>query len=209
MFTGIVEEVGKVISAGEGKLTISAGKVVPGLKRGDSVAVNGVCLTVTALANDSFSVDVMPETSERSNIELLKAGDKVNVEPAVKLGGPMGGHLVQGHIDTTGKIASMKWQGKAMIIGIEAPASVMRYIVEKGFIGVDGISLTVVEKDRSSFSVSVVDFTRQNTTLGIRKVGDMVNLEADIIAKYVEQFTKAPDKGITTDFLAEHGFLVS
>ncbi len=209
MFTGIVEEVGKVISAGEGKLTISAGNVVPGLKRGDSVAVNGVCLTVTALANDSFSVDVMPETSERSNIELLKAGDKVNVEPAVKLGGPMGGHLVQGHIDTTGKIASVKWQGKAMIIGIEAPASVMRYIVEKGFIGVDGISLTVVGKERSSFSVSVVDFTRQNTTLGIRKVGDMVNLEADIIAKYVEQFTKAPDKGITTDFLAEHGFLVS
>ena len=209
MFTGIVEEVGKVISAGEGKLTISAGKVVPGLKRGDSVAVNGVCLTVTALTTGSFSVDVMPETSERSNIELLKAGDRVNVEPAVKLGGPMGGHLVQGHIDTTGKITSMKWQGKAMIIGIEAPASVMRYVVEKGFISVDGISLTVVGRDTTSFRVSVVDFTRQNTTLNNRKVGDIVNLEADIIAKYVEQFTKPEEKGITTDFLAEHGFLVS
>jgi len=209
MFTGIVEEVGKVISAGEGKLVISAGKVVPGLKLGDSVAVNGVCLTVTALTAKSFSVDVMPETSERSNIELLKVGDKVNVESALALGGPMGGHLVQGHIDTTGKIASMKWQGKAMIVGIEAPPSVMRYIVEKGFISVDGISLTVVERDNTTFKVSVVDFTRKNTTLGDRKVRDVVNLEVDIIAKYVEQFTKPQDKGITTDFLAKHGFLVS
>jgi riboflavin synthase len=209
MFTGIIEEVGKVVSAGEGKLTITAGKVVPGLKLGDSVAVNGVCLTVTALTTQSFSVDVMPETSERSNIELLKKGDRVNVEPALALGGPMGGHLVQGHIDTTGKIASMKWQGKAIIVGIEAPPSLMRYIVEKGFISVDGISLTVVGKDNTAFRVSIVDFTRQNTTLGDKKVGDVVNLEADIIAKYVEQFTKTQDKGITTDFLAEHGFLVS
>ena len=209
MFTGIVAEVGKVVSAGEGRLVISAGNTVPGLKRGDSIAVNGVCLTVTALTGESFSVDVMPETSERSNIEILKAGDSVNVEPALALGGPMGGHLVQGHIDTTGKIVSIKWRGKAMIVGIEAPPSVMRYIVEKGFISVDGISLTVVEKDKSSFRVSVVDFTRQNTTLGNRKVGDVINLEADIIAKYVEQFTKVQDKGITTDFLAEHGFLVS
>ena len=209
MFTGIVEEVGKVISAGEGKLVISAGKVVPGLKLGDSVSVNGVCLTVTALTAESFSVDVMPETSERSNIELLKVNDKVNVEPALALGGPMGGHLVQGHIDTTGKIASMKWQGKAMIVGIEAPPLVMRYVVEKGFISVDGISLTVVERDNTTFKVSIVGFTRQNTTLGDRKVGDVVNLEVDIIAKYVEQFTKPQDKGITPDFLAEHGFLVS
>jgi riboflavin synthase len=209
MFTGIVEEVGKVVSAGEGRLVISADKIVHGMKRGDSVAVNGVCLTVTALAAESFSVDVMPETSERSNIELLKVGDKVNVEPALALGAPMGGHLVQGHIDTTGKIVSMKWQGKAMIVGIEAPPSVMRYIVEKGFISVDGISLTVVGRDRTSFRVSAVDFTRQNTTLNDRKAGDIVNLEADIIAKYVEQFTKTQDKGITTDFLAEHGFLVS
>lgn len=209
MFTGIVEEVGKVKSSGEGKLVISAGKVVPGLKLGDSVAVNGVCLTVTELTKETFSVDVMPETSERSNIELLKAGDRVNVEPAVALGGPMGGHLVQGHIDTTGKIASMKWQGKAMIVGVEAPPSVMRYIVEKGFISVDGISLTVVARENTSFSVSIVGFTRQNTTLGDRKVGDTVNLEADIIAKYVEQFTRPQEKGITPDFLAEHGFLVS
>lgn len=209
MFTGIVEEVGKVISTGNDKLAISAGKVVSGLKLGDSVAVNGVCLTVTALTTESFSVDVMPETSERSNIELLKVGDRVNVESALALGGPMGGHLVQGHIDTTGKIASMKWQGKAMIVGVEAPPSLMRYIVEKGFISVDGISLTVVEKDNTTFRVSIVDFTRQNTTLGDRKVGDVVNLEADIIAKYVEQFTKPQDKGVTTDFLAEHGFLVN
>ena len=208
MFTGIVKEVGKVISAGDGKLVIYAGNVVPELKLGDSVAVNGVCLTVTALTTESFSVDVMPETSARSNIELMKVGDKVNVEPALALGGPMGGHLVQGHIDTTGKIASMKWQGKAMIVGIEAPSSVMHYVVEKGFISVDGISLTIAEKNNTSFRVSVVDFTRQNTTLSYRKVGDIVNLEVDIIAKYVEQFTKLKEKGITSDFLAEHGFLV-
>jgi riboflavin synthase len=209
MFTGIIEEVGTVISAGNDKLAISAVKVVPGLKLGDSVSVNGVCLTVTALTTESFSVDVMPETSERSNIELLKKGDRVNVEPALALGGPMGGHLVQGHIDTTGKITSMKWQGKAMIVGIETPPSLMRYIVEKGFISVDGISLTVVGRDNTAFKVSIVDFTRKNTTLGEKKIGDVVNLEADIIAKYVERFTKSQDKGITTDFLAEHGFLVS
>jgi riboflavin synthase len=197
-----------VVSTGSGKLVISSAKVVPGLKSGDSIAVNGVCLTVTALTSDSFSVDVMPETSERSNIELLKAGDRVNLEPALALGGPMGGHLVQGHIDATGKIVSVKWQGKAMIIGIEAPASVMRYIVEKGFISVDGISLTVVERDSISFRVSVVDYTRRNTILSDRKAGDVVNLEADIIAKYVEQFTGTQKKDITTDFLAEHGYLV-
>jgi riboflavin synthase len=120
----------------------------------------------------------------------------------------MGGHLVQGHIDTTGKIASIKWHGKAMIVGIDAPPSVMRYIVEKGFISIDGISLTIVERDDTSFRISVVDFTRQNTTLGDRRIGDIVNLEADIIAKYVERFTQPQDKGITSDFLAEHGFLV-
>lgn len=208
MFTGIVEEVGKVISAGSGKLSVSAGKVVPGLKLGDSVAVNGVCLTVTALTTDSFSVDVMPETSERSNIELLKVGDRVNVEPAVALGGPMGGHLVQGHIDSTGKIASAGRQGQAILIRVEAPPAVMRYIVEKGFISVDGISLTVTDRNDTSFSVSIVDFTRQNTTLADRKAGDTVNLEVDIIAKYVERFTQSPGKGITAGFLEEHGFLV-
>ncbi len=209
MFTGIVEEVGRVISVGSGKLAVSAGKVAPGLKLGDSIAVNGVCLTVTALTADSFSVDVMPETSERSNIELLKVGDRVNVESPLALGGPLGGHLVQGHIDATGKIVSMKWLGKAMIVRVEAPSSVMRYVVEKGFISVDGISLTVTGRDEMAFQVSIVEFTRQNTILGDRKVGDTVNLEVDIIAKYVEQFTQSHDKGITTDFLEEHGFLVN
>jgi riboflavin synthase len=208
MFTGIVEEVGKVITAGKGKLVFSAGKVTNGLELGDSVAVNGVCLTVTSKTADSFSIDVMPETSERSNIELLKAGDRVNLERALSFGGRMGGHLVQGHIDNTGTIASMQWQGKAMIIVVEAPPSVMHYIVEKGFIAVDGISLTVVSRDRISFRVSVVDFTRRNTVLVDRKPGDKVNLEVDIIAKYVEQFTQAREKGITPDFLQEHGFLV-
>lgn len=187
-------------------MVISASDIIPGLRPGDSVAVNGVCLTVTAIDTGSFSVDVMPETSERSNITLLKTGDRVNLERAMVLGGRMGGHFVQGHIDTTGRIISIKWQGPALIVTIEAPPQVMRYIVEKGFIAVDGISLTVVGRDRISFGVSVVGFTRQNTILSERKVGDMVNLEVDIIAKYVEQFTQAREKGITPDFLKEHGF---
>jgi len=207
MFTGIVEEVGKVISAGEGKLVISAGKVVPGLKLGDSVAVNGVCLTVTAMTAESFSVDVMPETSERSNIELLKVNDKVNVEPALALGGPMGGHLVQGHIDTTGKVASMKWQGKAMIVGIEAPPSVMHYIVEKGFISVDGISLTIISLDDFSFSVSLVSYTMEKTTLGKKRGGDIVNLEVDILAKYVENLQGQRRQNLSFEFLRECGFV--
>ena len=208
MFTGIVEETGKVVSTGGGKLVIGAKTVLQEMNLGDSIAVNGVCLTVTAMTADSFSVDVMPETSERSNIELLKKGDRVNLERALSFGGRMGGHLVQGHIDATGKITSMTWQGRAMLVGVEAPQTVMRYIVEKGFISVDGISLTVTGSDAASFTVSVVDFTRQNTVLSERKTGDMVNLEVDIIAKYVEQFTQARDKGVTAEFLEEHGFPV-
>jgi riboflavin synthase len=208
MFTGIVEETGKIASAGGGKLVISAEKVLDDTKVGDSIAVNGVCLTVTAMTSGSFSVDVMPETSERSNIELLRTGDRVNLERALAFGGRMGGHLVQGHIDATGKIASMTWQGKAMIVKVQAPPSVMRYVVEKGFIAVDGVSLTVVARDSDSFRVSVVGFTRENTILSEKKVGEVVNLEVDIIAKYVEQFVKPGEKGITSDFLAEHGFLV-
>lgn len=208
MFTGIVEETGKVVSVRSDKLVISADVVLEDLKFGDSIAVNGVCLTATAVTADSFSVDVMPETSERSSIQRLKPGDRVNLERAMTLGGRMGGHLVQGHIDATGTVISMQWQANAMLVRIEAPESVMHYITEKCFIAVDGISLTVVDRDELSFRVSVVKTTRESTVLSSRKNGDMVNLEVDIIAKYVEQFTQARSKGITTEFLQENGFMV-
>jgi riboflavin synthase len=209
VFTGIVEEIGKIISARPGNLTIAAGKVLEDMEEGASIAVNGVCLTVTGFDNKSFSVDVMPETLDKTNLGMLKAGDGVNLERPLTLGGRLGGHLVQGHIDDTARVISVSRRGDSILAGFEAPPRLMPYIVEKGFIAVDGVSLTVVSKDNSSFQVSLVGYTRQHTILGDRRVGDMVNLEADIIAKYVEQFNRKRGSGITVDFLQEHGFLVS
>ncbi|HEY51749.1 MAG TPA: riboflavin synthase [Dehalococcoidia bacterium] len=208
MFTGIIEEVGKVLSTSATRLVISAPQVVDGMKPGDSIAINGACLTVTDFDGASFSVDIMPETLKRTNLGQLKAGDGVNLERPVALGGRLGGHLVQGHIDDTGRVMSLEWEEEALLFRLEAPPEVLRYIVPKGFIAVDGISLTVTEKDASSFRVSVVEYTRQNTTLGSRKVGDVVNLEVDIIAKYVTQFTQPQTGGLTAEFLVEHGFTI-
>ena len=209
MFTGIVEEVGRVIPAQSGKLVISASGVLRGIELGGSIAVNGVCLTITSFSTSSFSVDIMPETLERTNLGLLSAGDEVNLERPLTLEKPLGGHLVQGHVEATGKVTSVMREGEAMLFRFEAPHEVMRYVVEKGFIAVDGVSLTVEAKDASSFQVSVVDFTWKHTILGSRRVGDLVNLEVDIIAKYVEQLSQPRRSGITASFLQEHGFLVS
>ena len=208
MFTGIVEEVGRVISAQSGRLVISADEVSQGIELGGSIAVNGVCLTVTSCNTSSFSVDIMLETLKRTNLGLLSAGGEVNLERPLTLEKPLGGHLVQGHVDDVGRIASITWDGGAMLIRFEASYEVMRYVVEKGFIAVDGVSLTIVAKDASLFQVSVVDFTRKHTTLGSRRVGDLVNLEVDIIAKYMEQLSQPNRSGITVSFLQEHGFLV-
>ena len=208
MFTGIIEEVGKVSSTPAGSLVIAAGEVLSEMKCGGSIAVNGVCLTVPSFTTDSFSVDVMPETLKRTNLGLLSAGDKVNLERPVALGGQMGGHLVQGHVDDTGRVASVLWEGEATLIKFEASPEVMRFVVEKGFIAVDGISLTIASKEANSFCISVVDYTRQHSTLGNRQVGDLVNLEVDIIAKYVEQLSQTRSTGLTAEFLQEHGFLV-
>jgi len=210
VFTGIVEEVGGVTSVGSGKLVVAAEQVLQGMALGQSIAVNGVCLTVTAFNAGSFSVDVMPETLSRTNLGLLAAGDRVNLERPLSLGGQLGGHLVQGHVDATGRLADTVRDGDALLFRFEASPDVMRYIVEKGFIAVDGISLTVTSRDDTSFQVSMVEFTRQHTVMGERRVGDRVNLEVDIIAKYVEQFIQGHrTNGITVDFLQEHGFLVS
>jgi len=210
VFTGIIEEVGRITSAGAGRLVVAARQVVEGMVAGQSIAVNGVCLTVTYFDSSSFSADVMPETLSRTNLGELSPGDRVNLERPLALGGQLGGHLVQGHVDATGRVADAAWEGEALVFRFEAPPEVMRYVVEKGFIAVDGISLTVTGRDARSFQVSVVEFTRQHTNLGERRGGDQVNLEVDIIAKYVEQFTQAHgSRGITVDFLQEHGFLVS
>ncbi|MFC1972429.1 riboflavin synthase [Chloroflexota bacterium] len=209
MFTGIVEEVGRVVSSGTANLVVAAEQVIQGMALGQSIAVNGICLTVTRFDSKSFSVDVMPETLSRTNLGGLSSGDQVNLERPLALGGQVGGHLVQGHVDATGKVTAVVWEGAAILITFEAPHEVTRYVVEKGFIAVDGISLTVAARDTGSFQVSTVDFTRRNTILGERKVGDQVNLEVDIIAKYVEQFTQSQrTSGVTVDFLQEHGFLV-
>jgi riboflavin synthase len=209
MFTGIIEEVGSIVSISPSVLTVAADKALHGMQLGGSVAVNGTCLTVTAFDSKSFSVNVMPETLQKTNLGLLKPGDKVNLERPMVLGGELGGHLVQGHVDGTGRVTSIVKEGGAVRIRFEASPELMRYIVTKGFITVDGTSLTVTEKDSRSFGVSIVDFTRRNTILANKKTGDVVNLEADIIGKYVAEFLKPQDKGVTAEFLREHGFTVN
>ena len=206
MFTGISEEIGKVSLIQPNRLTVQATKVLEGTAHGSSIAVNGICLTVTDLTANSFSAGIQPETLRRTNLGYLKAGDEVNLERAVALGGRMGGHLVQGHIDDTGKVASTKREKEAVLMRVDVPHPLMRYIAVKGFIAMDGLSLTIVELGEDTFTVSLIDFTQRNTTIGKRKVGDVVNLEVDIIAKYVESLTKASNNGITFDFLKEHGF---
>ncbi|MFC1934788.1 riboflavin synthase [Chloroflexota bacterium] len=208
MFTGIVDEIGKIAYSETRNLVISAKDVLSGMSLGSSIAVNGVCLTVTDFTSSSFTVDVMPETLGRTNLGFLHTGDKVNLESPLSFGGALGGHLVQGHVDATGRVAEITPGGEATFIRITAPSEVMRFTVSKGFTAVDGISLTIVDKDNNSFRVSVVDYTRKNTTLGSKQVGDMVNLEIDITAKYIAEFNRTPGTSITYDFLEDHGFLV-
>jgi riboflavin synthase len=209
VFTGIVEEVGRVVSASKGSLTIAADKVLGGVQSGDSIAVNGVCLTVTAFDKKSFAAEVMPETLARTNLGLLRPGDGVNLERPLSADGRFGGHFVQGHIDDTARLGSISRNGEALLLRFDVPTHLMPYIVEKGFIAVDGVSLTVIAREASSFQVSIVGYTREHTILGSRKAGDLVNLEVDIIAKYVEQLNRPQSGGVTLDFLAEHGFLVN
>jgi riboflavin synthase len=206
MFTGIIEEVGSVISLSSRSLAVKAAKVVKGMEPGCSVAVNGVCLTVTSFDDHSFKVDIMQETLDRSNLGKLLSGDRVNLENALTLQKSLGGHLVQGHVDDTGKVTSCQPESGATRIRISAPPDVMRFVVEKGFIAVDGISLTVVERDEAGFSVSIVGFTLEHTTLGKLESGYEVNLEVDIIAKYVEQLMHRSGQTISLDFLKAHGF---
>jgi riboflavin synthase len=207
MFTGIVEEVGKVRTLQRNRLTLLAEKVLEGTNTGDSISINGACLTVTDHDANSFSVDVMPETARRTNIGMLKSGQDVNLERSMMADGRFGGHFVQGHIDGTGKITGMVSEGDAVLMEVEAPREITRYLVEKGYIALEGISLTVFNCDDSSFTVSLVEHTLRNTTLGSRKPGDVVNLEIDIMAKYVEKIKTGDKPDISREFLGEHGFL--
>jgi riboflavin synthase len=208
VFTGIVREIGRVNMATPGGLNIAAIELAKSMEIGGSVAVNGVCLTVTDFDANSFSVDVMPETRQRTNLRLLKRGDRVNLELPLTLSSQLGGHLVQGHIDDTARVASVVSSRGELAIKLETSPELMRYVVAKGFVAIDGASLTVVSRDTSSFWISIIDYTRKNTILGDRQVGDLVNLEVDIIAKYVEQLGRQPGSGITLEFLEKHGFPV-
>ena len=191
MFTGIVEELGAVKAADDGSLVIRASEVVSDVKVGDSIAVNGACLTVTTHDESSFSVDVVPETLRRTNLGELDAGSPVNLERSMPAYGRFGGHIVQGHVDATATIRSIESDGDALMVVFDAPTSIMRYVVEKGFIAVDGASLTIVNCDNFSFSVTIIPHTRENTVFKSKGVGDSVNLEVDIMAKYIERLTMA------------------
>ncbi len=215
MFTGIIEEIGKVIrvqrTAGSSFIEIQAEKVLTDAHIGDSIAVNGVCLTVIDMTNDTFRADVMNETLSRSSLGSLVSGSMVNLERAMAANGRFGGHIVSGHIDGTGIITDVKNDGIAVWYTISAEDSLLRYIVEKGSIAIDGISLTVAKVTNSTFSVSIIPHTASETTLSMKKTGDIVNLENDIIGKYVERLMKssephASSSNITMEFLAKNGF---
>ncbi len=206
MFTGIVEEIGTLKEATALHLTFETPEPLEGMKEGDSIAVNGVCLTVISLENRRFSANIMPETLRRTNLGGLRYNDHVNLEKALVLGGRLGGHLVLGHIDDTGGVVSIAAEEAARIMRVSVPARLMPYVVDKGFIAIDGVSLTIAGFDALSLSVSVVAYTMEHTTLGERRPGDVVNLEADIIAKYVEGLNERRTQRLDSEFLAEYGF---
>ncbi len=187
MFSGIVEEVGKVVSFDGRTLAVSAKSVLADLKLSESICVAGACLTVVKRDKGTFTVETVPETVQRTNFKALKPGMGVNLERALALGDRLGGHMVQGHVDGTGEVAWTKPDGNSVRVGFKAPANMMRYIVEKGFIAVDGVSLTIVDVSADGFSIALIPYTREHTTFSERKTGDTVNLEADVTAKYVER----------------------
>lgn len=217
MFTGIVEEMGHLKtrdgSAKGANLIISAEKVLEGLKLGDSIAVNGVCLTVTSFNKSSFTAQVMPETLRKTDLISLAPGHPVNLERALALGSRLGGHLVSGHADGIGTLAWRRPEGSAVIIYFKAAPALLRYIIPRGSVAVDGISLTVAMLDQNGFSVSLIPHTAASTTLGHKQPGDRVNLETDLIGKYVERLLQPyagqalTDGNITAALLQENGFI--
>lgn len=214
MFTGLIEEIGyieKITSQNSsGQLLIHAKAIQEGTKLGDSIAVNGVCLTVTNVTKTSFTADVMPETLRRSNLGNLQKGSPVHLERAMAANGRFGGHMVSGHIDGTGIISGKKQEGNAIRLFITANTPLLRQMIEKGSIAIDGVSLTVISVEQSQFSVGIIPHTSTQTILLDKKIGDSVNLETDVIAKYIQRFfennSQHQEKPLTLEFLRENGF---
>jgi riboflavin synthase len=219
MFTGIIEGLGTVYAiqpSGEGKkLTIDADFVLEGTKQGDSISVSGACLTAVVISRGRFTVDVSPETLARSTFSKAKTGDRVNIERAMRLSDRLDGHLVSGHLDGVGTITHRKIKSNAILITIGAPESLCRFMIEKGSVAVDGISLTINGCTQSSFDVSIIPYTSQLTTIGFKSIGDHINIEADMIGKYVAKFLSGGQvnakhsrkSDISMDILAKAGFL--
>ncbi len=217
MFTGIIEEIGTVnntnMAGGSGELKIAARLILDDAKLGDSIAVNGVCLTITRINGSEISFDVSAETLRRSNLGILKRGNRVNLERALAADGRFGGHMVSGHIDDTGTLIKKRDEGNAIIFTFQAPPGIMHYLIEKGSIAIDGISLTVTNLDNDCFSVAVIPHSLAQTTLGNCRIGAVVNLENDLMAKYIEKLTQSPNyensnpqSGLNLNMLREHGF---
>lgn len=215
MFTGLVEEIGTIIAAKRGEnsfdLTIKAKTVLEGVALGDSIAVNGVCLTVTSYENDKFIVGLAPETRARTNLGTLQANDRVNLERSVTPSTRLGGHFVQGHVDAKGTIDNIRPDEDALWITIKTDPALMRYIVTKGYITIDGTSLTVVDTGPDWFNITLIAYSQTKVILPSKKTGDTVNLEVDILAKYVERLvthTSGQDtSSITRSFLSDNGFI--
>jgi riboflavin synthase len=216
MFTGIVEEIGRIEgiikSEKSARITIKAHKVIEDTKLGDSICTNGVCLTVTAFNSDKFTVDVMAETMRRSNLSSISPGTYVNLERALRVGDRLGGHMVSGHIDGTGAIKAFEKEDNAVWLTIEASSEILKYIVQKGSIAIDGVSLTVAYIDDLVFKVSIIPHTKDATTLIKKKIGDIVNLECDMVGKYIEKFLQVKGdlpakKTIDLNFLSDNGFV--
>jgi len=210
MFTGIVEGLGKVkrltMKGADAVLEIEAGISLTDVSIGDSIAVNGACLTVTSINQQNFQADVSAETLARTTLKLLQAGHKVNLEKSLRVGSFVGGHFVLGHVDATGRILSQAQKSGSLILAVEMNESIARYIVEKGSVAIDGISLTVNKLEKSRFYVNIIPHTAASTTLVMKKEADLVNIETDILGKYVEKLLQS-NRGIDKDFLAQHGFL--
>ena len=211
MFTGIIEETGIIKSirteGRSARITISAEKVLEDMKVGDSINTNGVCLTVTEFSSSAFTIDVMPETMQRTTFAKLRSGSRVNLERALRLTDRLGGHIVSGHIDGTGILEKIREDENAVWLSVSGEPGILRYIVEKGSVAIDGISLTVVKVSQRSFEVSIIPHTQTETAILLKKTGDTVNIECDIIGKYVEKLSSKKSDKVDLNFLGEHGFI--
>ena len=217
MFTGLIEEIGQIKAIERGaksiRLSISANKIMDDVKLGDSIATNGICLTVVSFNSAGFTADVMPETMSRTSFGALGVGSNVNLERAVRVGDRLGGHMVSGHVDGLGEIVGQEKDDNAIWVSIAAPKNILKYVIEKGSIAIDGISLTVAYVDEKVFKVSIIPLTQDDTTLTSKKAGEKVNLECDMTAKYIEKFMfhreeeeKSEKSDISMDFLRDNGF---